>query len=173
MKYLKLEDLPKIKNTVLRNIARKTIKKGLKIPYSILYVGDREPTAKEVKYGKTLEPIAKKRLKKSNSCQLKVKPFKQCCCKCQYLLKDMSHPTTDGKAASHLRGYICAAFAYEGIAHSGWSKHSCGCEMYTEKKKARTIRCSYCHNKFKTKKTVLSITSRCPVCVRNYILGEF
>jgi len=73
--------------------------------------------------------------KPSNGCQLKVKPFMQCCCKCQHLLKDTSHPTTDGKPISHQRGWICAGFAYEGLAHSGWTEHSCGCEMYNEKKK--------------------------------------
>ena len=63
-------------------------------------------------------------------CCLKTKPFYQCCCKCQYLLKDYSHPTTDGKSNKHLRGYVCAAFMTDHGVHSGWTKHSCGCEMY-------------------------------------------
>jgi len=68
--------------------------------------------------------------KQKSKCCLKTKPFYQCCCKCEHLLKDCSHPTTDGKPISHQIGWICNAFAYEGIAHSGWSEHSIGCEMY-------------------------------------------
>jgi len=107
--------------------------------------------------------------KSKKVCCLKTKPFYQCCCKCEHLLKDTSHPTTDGKPISHQIGWICNAFAYEGIAHSGWTEHSVGCELYTEKKTLKKTTCPHCHSKVKPY-VIKGIVVRCPECASSRII---
>jgi hypothetical protein len=63
---------------------------------------------------------------------------RQCCCSCTYQLIDMGHPHTNGTTISTPRGFICApspeewAYGENGrpVAHSEWTEHSCGCELY-------------------------------------------
>jgi hypothetical protein len=77
---------------------------------------------------------------KGEECQMEL--IGQCCCSCQFQLEDHSHPHTDGKSMTAIRGYICAPspeeWAYgevdRPIAMSGWPKHSCGCELYMKRK---------------------------------------
>jgi hypothetical protein len=52
----------------------------------------------------------------------------KCCCSCKYHLKDMSHPTTDGKRCVKQRGWVCAPPEMNGV-FSGWTKHGL-CEMW-------------------------------------------
>jgi hypothetical protein len=56
----------------------------------------------------------------------------QCCCTCQFLLADFSHPVTDGLSVLNQRGWICFAPEIDG-AFSGWQEHGM-CEMYQPKK---------------------------------------
>ena len=60
-------------------------------------------------------------------------PFNQCCCMCGYHFEDHSHPTTDGKQITEIKGYACCCFEYKCIVFSGWPKHSMGCELFYEK----------------------------------------
>lgn len=73
-----------------------------------------------------------------SDCQLTDAPFFQCCCNCTFRLTDYKHCSIhgrkDGKCiCSEVKGYVCTGFANEGIAHSEWPEHSCGCEMYDPK----------------------------------------
>lgn len=52
----------------------------------------------------------------------------QCCCNCRSLKIDHSHPLTDGKPCSNLRGFICTADGDQ--CYSGWRPHGL-CEMWT------------------------------------------
>ena len=68
-------------------------------------------------------------------CQLAVEPSFQCCCNCSMRLTDYKNCSIHGQPAnkcvcSEVKGYICAGFANEGVYHSEWPEHSCGCEMY-------------------------------------------
>lgn len=65
-------------------------------------------------------------------CQLEEPPFYQCCCRCQYLVEDRSHPHTDGQSMANIRGYICGA-PEMGYMMSGWPRHSVGCEMFSDR----------------------------------------
>jgi len=76
---------------------------------------------------------------KGGKCMKNSPPFHQCCCECQNLLVDYSHPWVDGKKASKIRGYICHV-PYYGFTHSGWCKHSAGCELFLSKGKDQFIR---------------------------------
>jgi hypothetical protein len=63
-------------------------------------------------------------------------PFYQCCCQCLNQLTDYSHPWTDGESVLHIRGYICHVPFY-GFTHSGWGKHSPGCELFEKRHYSR------------------------------------
>lgn len=68
-----------------------------------------------------------------NNCKLEEGPSYQCCCSCVSLVEDYSHPITDGKNVTNLRGYVCTS---DGLHYSsGWPEHSKGCEMYTPRSK--------------------------------------
>jgi hypothetical protein len=56
---------------------------------------------------------------------------RQCCCACKNLKEDRSHPCTDGRTVSDVRGYICNP--EEGVYFSGWDLHSYGCELFQKK----------------------------------------
>jgi hypothetical protein len=53
----------------------------------------------------------------------------QCCCNCRYLIRDFSHPCTDGGRISEQRGWICFPPEFEGVMFSGWNAHGL-CEMH-------------------------------------------
>lgn len=100
---------------------------------------DRQATQKEIDRYFLHLPFKKKTKKKSvqkkrnftkNRCAKHSPPFYQCCCECKNRLTDYSHPWTDGKKASKIRGYICHVPEY-GFTHSGWCEHSIGCELIT------------------------------------------
>lgn len=72
------------------------------------------------------------------TCQLNAEPFFQCCCNCKMRLTDYKHCSIHGRkdgkcVCSEVRGYICVGFIDEGMAHSEWPEHSCGCELYLPK----------------------------------------
>ncbi len=75
--------------------------------------------------------MPKKKIKKKERCCLNDEPHHQCCCNCVNHFPDYSHPTTDGKPISHIRGYICHTELLG--ARSGWENHCCGCELYAGK----------------------------------------
>lgn len=60
-----------------------------------------------------------------SKCQLKIEPFKQCCCNCRNHWKDWK-----GK-------WLCAlpALMGESTIYINWPEHSIGCEMYSPIKK--------------------------------------
>ena len=72
----------------------------------------------------------------SETCQLEVEPFKQCCCNCKHHVRDYHHCTTaaplmrgaKGCVCNDPKGWICTG---TDRAHSGWPEHSIGCEMYS------------------------------------------
>jgi hypothetical protein len=71
----------------------------------------------------------------SGECQLNAEPFYQCCCNCKLRLTDKKHCSVHGRSegkcvCNQTKGYVCIAFSDEGIAHSEWPEHSCGCELY-------------------------------------------
>jgi hypothetical protein len=75
------------------------------------------------------------------NCQLKVEPFKQCCCKCIYHLPVHHHCTTEPKPTKKVKGrcvcgvqkgWACVAPEF-GRVYDNWPKHSVGCECYTTK----------------------------------------
>ena len=66
------------------------------------------------------------------SYQCALPKYQQCCCTCQFRLNDWSHPDTDGKRMSNLRGYICAN---PELGHySGWGPHGL-CECWGKREK--------------------------------------
>ena len=67
----------------------------------------------------------------SEKCYKKDPDIQQCCCICMSHRKDYSHPHTDGKAVTNVRGYICQTDSIgDSGPHSGWPKHSVGCELF-------------------------------------------
>jgi len=79
------------------------------------------------------------RYRREVPCQLGVGPFFQCCCNCKLRLTDYKHCTIHGRGADgccchEVKGYVCIAFASEGIVHSEWPEHSCGCELYSPRR---------------------------------------
>lgn len=79
----------------------------------------------------------------SQHCYLGTEPLFQCCCNCKHHWPDNHHCTTkpalrkkmDNKCiCSVQKGWICVGMRMEdggkGAVHSGWPKHSIGCEMY-------------------------------------------
>lgn len=84
----------------------------------------------------------------SETCQLEVEPFKQCCCNCKHHWQDFHHcitapkdvkPGAGGCQCSVPKGWACVVKKLVdpggGRIHSGWPEHSIGCEMYTPVKK--------------------------------------
>ncbi len=66
----------------------------------------------------------------------------QCCCQCVSLIQDFHHCGTnkamklanEGKCiCDKPKGWICAPPGSK-HAHSGWSQHSCGCELFSRRK---------------------------------------
>ena len=74
-------------------------------------------------------------------CWLEDELNEQCCCNCAWHFEDYLHCNTIEDRKDHgcvcniIKGYICIPPEFEGRMHSGWPKHSCGCEMYTPKDK--------------------------------------
>lgn len=70
-----------------------------------------------------------------SACQLTVGPFFQCCCNCTFRATDYKHCSIHGRPAGQCvcgqqKGFVCLALAGEGVVHSEWPEHSCGCELY-------------------------------------------
>ena len=61
----------------------------------------------------------------------------QCCCKCEFLIPDYSHPWIDKKPISHIKGWICLCPLDRRGGMSGWWRHSLGCEMFTMRRRAK------------------------------------
>lgn len=68
----------------------------------------------------------------------------QCCCNCEYHLRDYYHCSTHRELRNALKvdqcicslpkGWVCAGFAFaEGLGqvNSEWPEHSIGCELYS------------------------------------------
>lgn len=59
-----------------------------------------------------------------------------CCCTCVHHHEDHSHPVTNGRSCTEVRGWICAS-PEDGWA-SGWGEHGgCACHMTAEEWEAR------------------------------------
>jgi len=86
------------------------------------------------------------------TCQMEAEPFKQCCCNCENHLPTHEHCTTNptmrqeamkkagGPACicSIRNGWACVLPKMEDVervAYTNWPEHSCGCELYTIRKK--------------------------------------
>ena len=65
----------------------------------------------------------------------------QCCCRCEYLVKDFDHCRTRPKVdlrcrCSDVVGWACIFPLEErGGIQGRWPQHSCGCEMFTRRKR--------------------------------------
>lgn len=62
---------------------------------------------------------------------------KQCCCLCEFLIPDFSHPWIDKKPITHRKGWICHIPLDRRGGYSGWPRHSIGCEMFTKLKRKK------------------------------------
>lgn len=76
-------------------------------------------------------------------CQLHSPGLFQCCCNCQYRVAVHHHCCTEPKPdplapgscqCGVQKGWACVGFANEGRVYDNWAEHSCGCELYEEKK---------------------------------------
>ena len=65
----------------------------------------------------------------------KLMPNGECCCNCNWHIKDLSHPGTNGKSVSEQRGWICASPEFDGM-FSGWGEHGL-CELWTPETKGK------------------------------------
>jgi hypothetical protein len=71
------------------------------------------------------------------------KQFSMCCCQCVFLVKDYSHPCSDGKPASNFKSFACIGlliedrFHPESGIHSEWPEHGFGCEMFQDRRKEK------------------------------------
>lgn len=70
-----------------------------------------------------------------SACTLTDPDFPQCCCNCKLHLTDYKHCTIHAHppgqcVCNEVKGFVCLIFADEGIVHSEWPEHMCGCEGY-------------------------------------------
>ena len=78
-----------------------------------------------------------------NECQLTVEPFFQCCCQCKYRIVDHYRHTPENHRnvlCFKPKGWICCPPLDlngngDGGAISDWEEHSCGCEMFNDKRR--------------------------------------
>jgi hypothetical protein len=78
-----------------------------------------------------------------NECQLTVEPFFQCCCQCKYRIVDHYKHTAENHEKGLCfkpKGWICcppydSGVHSDGGAISDWEEHSCGCEMFNDRRK--------------------------------------